>query len=261
MSFRVSATFPRRTSASARTRGRQPHAALVLLALLGAGNAHAGSSGNLSLTSDYVFRGVSQSNQRPALQGGIELTAAGGAYAGAWASSISWLSDLSTTAAPLSSSLELDAYGGYRGKLGDAAAFDLGAQYYAYPGDLPPGFNRADTFELYAGVTVAASGQLGLGAKYSRATTDLFGYPGSSGSGYLDLSAQYACGGGWNIAAHAGRQWIAGNAAFAYSDWKLGVTRSFAHATSIGLAGPAPTPTTRCTPTRTATGSRATPSR
>lgn len=236
MSFRVPATFRRRTSASARTPGRHPHATLAMLALLGAGSAQAGSSGNLSLTSDYVFRGVSQSNQRPALQGGIELSAAGGAYAGAWGSSISWLSDLSTTTAPVSSSIELDAYAGYRGKLADAVAFDVGAQYYAYPGDFPSAFNRADTFELYAGVTVAASEKLGVGAKYSLATTDLFGYANSRGSGYLDLSATCAIAPGWALAAHAGRQWIEGNDAFEYSDWKLGVTRSFGNGASLGLA-------------------------
>ena len=235
MSSRVPAIL-RRLSATGRTRGLRPCTALALFALLGTGSAHAGSSGSLSLTSDYIFRGISQSNQQPALQGGVELSAANGAYAGAWGSSISWLSDLSTAAAPLSSSIELDAYAGYRGKLADAVAFDVGAQYYAYPGDFPSGFNRADTFELYAGVTVAASGKLSVGAKYALATTDLFGYAGSRGSGYLDLSATCAIAPGWALAAHAGRQWIEGNDAFAYSDWKLGVTRSFGNGASVGLA-------------------------
>ena len=236
MSFRVPATFPRPATATERARGRHPCVALALLAVLGTGSVQAGSSGSLSLTSDYIFRGVSQSNQQPALQGGIELSHGGGAYAGAWGSSISWLSDLSTTAAPVSSSVELDAYAGYRGKLGDAVAFDVGAQYYAYPGDFPAGFNRADTLELYAGLTVAASEKLSLGAKYALATTDLFGYVDSRGSGYLDLSASYAIAPGWGLAAHAGRQWIEGNDAYAYSDWKLGVTRSFDHGVSVGLA-------------------------
>ncbi|MBH2010482.1 MAG: hypothetical protein I8H71_12340 [Xanthomonadaceae bacterium] len=235
MSSRVPAIL-RRLSATARTRGVRPCTTLALFALLGTGSAHAGSSGSLSLTSDYIFRGISQSDQRPALQGGVELSAAGGAYAGAWGSSISWLSDLSTTTASVSSSIELDAYAGYRGKLADAVAFDVGAQYYAYPGDFPSGFNRADTFELYAGLTVAASDRVSLGAKYSLATTDLFGYVDSGGSGYLDLSATCAIAPGWALAAHAGRQWIEGNDAFEYSDWKLGVTRSFDHGASLGLA-------------------------
>ncbi|MBK6925697.1 MAG: hypothetical protein IPH14_10600 [Thermomonas sp.] len=209
---------------------------MALLALFGIADAQAGTTGNVSLTSDYVFRGVSQSNSDPALQGGVEFSAESGAYIGAWGSSISWLAALSTTAAPLSSSLELDVYGGYRGTFSDAVSYDVGALYYWYPGDFPAGFNSADTLEVYAGITVAASEKISLGAKYSVSTTDLFGYVDSGGSGYLDLTANLAVAEGWTIGAHAGRQWIAGNDAFEYTDWKLGVTRAFDNGFSVGLA-------------------------
>jgi uncharacterized protein (TIGR02001 family) len=218
------------------TRSTRTHVAIALLALFGIADAQAGTTGNVSLTSDYVFRGVSQSNQEPALQGGVDYSAESGAYIGAWGSSISWLSDLSTSAAPLSSSLELDVYGGYRGKFSEAVSYDIGALYYWYPGDFPAGFNSADTLEVYAGITVAASEKLSLGAKYSLAVTDLFGYVDSDGSGYLDLTANYAVADGWTIGAHAGRQWIEGNDAFEYTDWKLGVTKAFDNGFSVGLA-------------------------
>jgi uncharacterized protein (TIGR02001 family) len=210
--------------------------AIALFALLGFADAQAGTSGNVALTTDYVFRGVSQSNQEPALQGGIEFAADSGAYIGAWGSSISWLSDLSSTAAPISSGVEFDLYGGYRGKFNDAVSFDVGALYYVYPGDYPAGFNSADTLEVYAGVSVAASDKVSLGAKYSYAATDLFGYVDSDGSGYLDLSANFAVAEGWTIGAHAGKQWIEGNSAFEYTDWKLGVTKAFDNGFSVGLA-------------------------
>ena len=224
------------TRTHARHRATRGRIAIALFALLGIADAQAGTSGNVSLTSDYVFRGVSQTNQEPALQGGVEYAAESGAYIGTWGSSISWLSDLSTTAAPLSSNLELDVYGGYRGKFSEAVSYDVGALYYWYPGDFPSGFNSADTLELYAGVTVAASDKVSLGAKYSVSTTDLFGYVDSDGSGYLDLSANFSVGAGVTIGAHAGKQWIEGNAAFEYTDWKLGVTKSFENGVSIGLA-------------------------
>jgi uncharacterized protein (TIGR02001 family) len=201
-----------------------------------ASSAQAGTSGSVALTSDYIFRGVSQTNQKPAVQAGIEYAADSGFYAGAWGSNISWLSDLSSTAAPLSSSLELDLYGGYRGKFSDAVSYDVGLLYYAYPGSFPAGFNSADTTELYAGVTLAASDKLSLGAKYSYAATDLFGYVDSSGSGYLDFSATLALGTGWSVGAHAGKQWIEGNAAFEYTDWKLGVTKAFDNGFSLAAA-------------------------
>ena len=83
---------------------------------------------------------------------------------------------------------------------------------------------------------MAASDKLSLGAKYSHAVTDLFGYTDSSGSGYLDLNATLALDGGWSLAAHAGKQWIDGNGAFEYSDWKLGVTKAFDNGFSVGAA-------------------------
>lgn len=233
--------------ASTTTRTHAHHSAsrarivATLLFLLGIADAQAGTTGNVSLTSDYVFRGVSQSNQAPALQGGVEKlfessSAGSGAYIGTWGSSISWLSDLSTTPAPLSSSLELDVYGGYRGKFSEAVSYDIGALYYWYPGDFPAGFNSADTLEVYAGVTIAASEKVSLGAKYSISATDLFGYADSDGSGYLDLAANFALADGWTINTHAGRQWIEGNDAFEYTDWKLGVTKAFDNGFSVGLA-------------------------
>ncbi len=228
------------TDATTRTlsRSRMARARLVTatVAVLAIANAHAGTSGNITLATDYVFRGVSQTNQDPALQAGIEYAADRGLYVGAWGSNISWLSDASTTLSPISSSLEVDLYGGYRGKFSDAVSFDVGALYYWYPGDFPSGFNSADTLELYAGIGVAANEKLSLGAKYSYATTDLFGYANSDGSGYLDVTANLAVADGWAIGAHAGKQWIEGNRALEYTDWKLGVTKSFGSGFSVGLA-------------------------
>ena len=217
---------------------RRTAMASVLAGLAFASTAQAGTTGTLSLTSDYVFRGVSQTNQEPALQGGLEYAAESGAYIGAWGSNVSWLSDLSSTAAPISSSLELDVYGGYRGKFSDSVSFDVGALYYWYPGDFPSGFNSADTLEVYAGISVAASEKITLGAKYSVSATDLFGYVDSSGSGYLDLSANFVVAEGWTLGAHAGKQWIegSGNGPFEYADWKLGITKAFDSGFSVGLA-------------------------
>ena len=226
----------RKFSRSRRVSTRIATAMVGMLVLAGASSgAHAGTSGSITLTSDYVFRGVTQTDQDPALQGGVEYAAENGVYVGAWGSNISWLSDASSTLAPISSSLELDVYAGYRGKFSDAVSYDVGALYYWYPGDYPNGFNSADTLELYAGISVAASEKLSLGAKYSWAATDLFGYTDSNGSGYLDVTANVAVAEGWSIGAHAGKQWIEGNRAFEYTDWKLGVTRSFESGFSVGL--------------------------
>ena len=228
--------MPSRTRTTRSIRNTAMASILASLAL--ASTAHAGTTGTVSITSDYIFRGTTQTNQEPALQGGVEYAAESGAYIGTWGSNVSWLSDLSSPAAPISSSLELDVYGGYRGKFNDTVSYDVGALYYWYPGDFPSGFNSADTLEVYAGVTVAASEKISLGAKYSVAATDLFGYADSSGSGYLDLSANFVVAEGWTLGAHAGKQWIegGGNGAFEYADWKLGITKAFDNGFSVGLA-------------------------
>ncbi|MDR7135665.1 uncharacterized protein (TIGR02001 family) [Lysobacter niastensis] len=203
----------------------------VLLTLAPVEMARAGVSGSVALTSDYIFRGVSQTNQEPALQAGLEYAADSGFYVGTWGSNINWLSDLSTTQAPISSSLELDAYAGYRGKFGDSVGFDVGALYYWYPGDFPSGFNSADTAELYFGISAGV-----FSVKYSYALTDLFGYADSDGSGYLDAAVNWEFVPTWTLNVHGGKQWIENNGAFEYTDWKLGVTKSFDGGFAVALA-------------------------
>ncbi|MBS0214991.1 MAG: hypothetical protein JSR50_04445 [Proteobacteria bacterium] len=201
------------------------------LAALCIADANAGTTGSVALANDYVFRGVSQTNRKPAVQAGVEYDADNGLYAGTWGSNISWLSDLSTSAAPVSSSLETDLYGGYRHKLGANANLDVGVQYYGYPGTYPGGSIHPDTTELYAGVSIGVAT-----LKYSRAASNLFGYARSKGSGYIDGAVNWEFSPGWTLNAHAGRQTVRHNAAYAYSDWKLGVTRTWKSGYSIAVA-------------------------
>jgi uncharacterized protein (TIGR02001 family) len=193
--------------------------------------AASGVTGTAAITSDYVFRGLSQTNQDPAFQAGIEYAHDSGFYAGTWGSNVSWLSDLSSAAVPISNSVEIDLYAGYRGSFGDAVKFDVGAIHYAYPGDYPDGFNRPYTTELYVGVSVSV-----FSAKYFHAVTDLFGFADSENSGYLDLAANWEFAPSWVLNAHVGRQWVEENDAFDYTDWKLGVTRNFAQGWSLAAA-------------------------
>lgn len=211
-------------------------AAAFVFAIAPVSGARAGTAGSVTLTSDYLFRGISQTNQEPAVQAGLEYAADNGFYVGSWGSNISWLSDLTAAGVPVSSSLELDAYGGYRGKLGDKLGYDIGALYYWYPGDFPSGFNSADTGEVYAGITVGPYANTTFGVKYAYAVTDLFGYADSDGSGYLDLNANWEFVPGWTLNVHGGKQWIEHNAIAEYADWKLGVTRSFANGFAASVA-------------------------
>jgi uncharacterized protein (TIGR02001 family) len=180
---------------------------------------------NLSLVSDYRFRGISQTNRKPAIQGGFDYAHASGFYLGTWASNVSWLSDGGGGA--VSNSLEWDFYGGFKGAYGDFG-YDVGLLQYYYPGSYPSGFNSPNTLEAY----VAGSWQM-LTLKYSYALTDLFGFTDSNGAGYVDLTGNFDVGQGFTFVAHVGNQYVPGTEGRAsgdcsYTDWKLGVTKELA---------------------------------
>lgn len=187
-------------------------------------------NGSVAVVNDYLFRGLSQTNRKPAVQPGIEFDHASGWYIGAWASNISWLSDTSTSAAPLSSSLEVDFYTGYRGHFSSDWAYDAGLYEYYYPGDYPAGFTRPYTTEAYVSLAYKT-----LSLKYSHAFTNLFGFPDSRNSGYFDLSWNLEFSPGWTLNTHVGHQDVANTPGFSYADWKLGVTRAFSHGYSVAL--------------------------
>ena len=229
-SHTIAPSFHATKRAPVRTRSTRTALAIALLALLGIADAQAGSTtGSVTVTSDYLFRGVTQTNKKPALQGGVTWTADSGFYVGGWGSSISWLSDSDPA---VSSQVELDGFIGYAGKFGDSdVGFDVGANYYWYPGDYPTGYNSPNTLELYAGVTWKI-----FSAKYYHATTDLFGVPDSKGSGDLDLSANWEFTPGWTLNAGGGKQWIRHNSGADYTYWKLGVTKSFESGFSVAAS-------------------------
>jgi uncharacterized protein (TIGR02001 family) len=204
----------------------------LVLAMMLSPVAQAGTvAGTAALTSDYTFRGLSQTNQDPAIQAGFEWAHESGIYAGAWGSNVSWLSDLSSAGTPISNSLELDLYAGYRGAFTDTCKYDVGVLYYWYPGDYPDAFNRPYTTEIYFGISYSF-----LSAKYFHSVTDLFGFAESDNSGYIDLAANYEFSPSWVLNAHVGRQWIEENGDFEYTDWKVGVTKNFDGGWSVALA-------------------------
>lgn len=191
----------------------------ALATIAAAGAAHAGDgpfTANVGLVSDYAYRGWSQTDERPALQGGFDYAHDSGLYAGVWGSNVSWLSDSNPN---VHNSLELDLYGGYKGTIG-AIGYDVGLLQYYYPGSYPKGFNSPNTLEGYIGLSWEF-----LSFKYSYAFTDLFGYDRSDGSQYYDLGAAVDVGGGFTLAAHVGYSDIKGQDD--YTDWKLGVTKEF----------------------------------
>jgi uncharacterized protein (TIGR02001 family) len=172
-------------------------------------------TGNVTLASDYRFRGVSQTNRKPALQGGFDFTHKSGFYLGNWNSNVN--SDFYNGA-----NLEMDFYGGFKGSYG-AIGYDVGAIHYAYPGsgDLA-GTSKIDNTELYFGLSYGA-----FSAKYYHAVSDFFSVPDTKNSYYIDLAYTHDLGNGWGAVAHVGYQKVKNIPAPAgkVTDYKLGLTK------------------------------------
>ena len=104
-------------------------------------------SGSVGLVSDYRFRGVSQSDQDMAVQGGLTITHESGFYVGTWGSNLSGWGTFG------GSNMELDLIGGFKTAIGAGATLDVGLTWYMYPG----GASKTDFAEPY----VKLSGTLG----------------------------------------------------------------------------------------------------
>jgi uncharacterized protein (TIGR02001 family) len=166
---------------------------------------------NVGATTDYRYRGVSQSRLKPAVSAGVDY-GAGAFYVGAWASSIKWVKDGGGDG-----NLELDLYGGYKGELSKDVAYDVGILTYVYPGNSLP--TSANTTELYGAVSFGPAT-----LKYSHTLTNLFGFADSKNSGYFDLSATVPVG-PVSITPHVGYQKVSGsgNDPFSYTDYSVTV--------------------------------------
>lgn len=192
-------------------------------------------TGNIALVSDYRFRGISQTFEGPALQGGFDYSHSSGIYLGNWNSSIN------EGAGFPEASLEMDFYGGFKKSWGDWG-IDVGAIYYYYPSsDANLGRGTAfvnprdatkihtgdvSNFELYIGGSWKT-----VSLKYYYAMDDYFSLPETQGSDYFDLSGSYDLGNGWGINGHVGwlsvKDWHNGTEVTDadYTDWKIGVTK------------------------------------
>ncbi|HSV16385.1 MAG TPA: TorF family putative porin [Tepidisphaeraceae bacterium] len=159
-------------------------------------------SGNVALTSDYLFRGLTQTWGSPAIQGGGDLTLANGFAAGLWASSVSQKTYPGAA-------LELDLYASYGSSFNEDWSWRAGLYRYIYPNGnldaagLPP--RSFDTLEANAALTWKW-----LTLKYSHALTDYFGIDteqgyrsDSKGTGYVQLDAAVPVGESWSVALHA----------------------------------------------------------
>lgn len=171
---------------------------------------------NLGVTSDYVFRGYSQTTEDPAIFGGVDVTV-GSFYAGAWASNVDFGDDTDT---------EVDLYGGYRT---EAAGFaiDVGVVGYLYVSQ-PTGADY-DYAEFKAAAS-RAFGPVTLGAAVYW-SPDFFG--ADEEATYVEANAAFSPADKWTVSGAVGHQALDINAD--YATWNAGVAYAFSDHVAIDV--------------------------
>jgi uncharacterized protein (TIGR02001 family) len=216
-------------------------AALAAPILAEAQSAASLVTGNMTIASDYRFRGISQTYLGPTIQGGIDYAHPSGIYLG------NWNSNVSSALFAGGSGIEMDFYGGWKKSFGDIG-IDLGTIYYYYPNAecnqnnfcTTAGSADFDNWEIYAGASwkwlsgkffYAISDYFGLANEqaagyfsHRQTGAPLGGRGGSDGTWYLDLSATVPMTKELSIVAHYGMLEVEKYSELDYKDWKLGVT-------------------------------------
>ena len=167
-------------------------------------------SGNVALTTDYVYRGISQTDGA-AIQGGFDLEHSSGFYAGVWASNLDFGDD---------ADIEVDYYAGIGGEFSNKIGWDVGAIYYAYPDSDDADAGDYDFTEVYGSLSydfgpAAVTG----GVAYSG---DFFGSTGDAT--YVSLGVDIPLANDFTLGLHYGDQSI--DDADDYNDWKIGLSKS-----------------------------------
>ena len=167
--------------------------AAVASLLAGSGVVNAEVSGNVAMATDYMFRGVSQTDNQMALQGGFDWSHASGVYVGTWASNVAPAFFSGSGNDP---QLEVDVYAGYAGEAG-AISYDVGVLRYNYTG-----YGDADTTEIYFGGSYGFGDSASVGVTfYYSPELNFIGVDDSAW--YTDISGEYSYQ-SFTFAAHIG---------------------------------------------------------
>ncbi len=169
-------------------------------------------SWNLGVTSDYVFRGITQTDFDPALQGGLDYAFGdSGWYIGTWASNVDFVS----VGTP---DIELDAYFGWGTEIAEDWTLDLHAIRYFYLGE-SDGYGSLDYNEYFAKVSYAEMLTFTVAYANDYANQDY-------SSTYFGLTGAFDIGHGFSLNAGVGHSDFS-NDVGNYTDYNIGVSRSF----------------------------------
>lgn len=189
---------------------------LALLMAAGVTVAQAEVTGNLGLTTDYRFRGVSQSQNAPAVQGGVDYTHSSGFYVGNWNSSVS--SQMYTQG----SGIESDLYAGWKKDIYKGLTLDVGSYNYFYPRATTTA-NTGSNFDTYEGFVGLGYGPVSV--KYNRTLGNgYFGTANARGTEYWQADLAQPLGSSKiSLLAHVGRTDVSNSSNLNYTDWNVGL--------------------------------------
>jgi len=186
-------------------------------------------TGKVALYTEYEYRGISQTSEKPAGQLNLDYAHSSGIYVGTFLSNIKWLKDTAeVNGFTTSANLEWDIYAGYKFEVVKDWTLDLGYLRYEYPSS--GAFNpKPNTDEFYAGITYGP-----VTFKWSYAVSDTFGVPNSKGSDYAELTLAYPLMDKVTLNGVLGHQNYKHNSQLSYTVWKLGATYDFGNGFNVG---------------------------
>lgn len=188
---------------------------------------HSNFGASVALTTDYVFRGVSQTNEDPAIQGSLDYAHPSGFYLGVWASNVDEI-------IISKGNIEIDYYAGYTAEFFKGFSYDVSLIYYSYPsgGDPEPDYIEGHLGLGYAFSDILLEPSLGVGYNYS---PDFFGEDGNGNyiNGTLDVTLPAAFGLGFELGyQHVEGDKTTGNKmgedggdGYDFWHWRIGLSR------------------------------------
>ncbi len=183
----------------------------------------------LSVYSEYEYRGISQTSEKPAGQLNVDWAHSSGFYLGTFVSNVKWLKDTAEVGGfSTSAKVEWDLFGGYRFEPVKDLTVDVGYLRYEYPssGAFRP---KPNTDEVYAGATWGP-----VSVKYSYSLNDTFGVPNSDGSDFLEANLAYPLTEKLQLTGHVGHQKYRNNNALSYTVYKLGLAYDLGGGWNVG---------------------------
>jgi uncharacterized protein (TIGR02001 family) len=182
-------------------------------------------TGKAALFTEYEYRGISQTSEKPAVQLNLDYAHKSGLYIGTFLSNIKWLKDTAqVNGFNTSANLEWDIYGGYKFEVVKDVTLDVGYLRYEYPSssEFSP---KPNTDEVYIGASYGP-----VSAKYSYSFNNTFGVPNSKGSDYIEVDYNQPItmvSEKLTFNGVLGHQSYKHNNALAYTVWKAGATWDF----------------------------------